>query len=249
MSQYADPLSFAAGVLIGTRTDVSGVQTPRKIGILQDAALDFTADLKELYGQHRYAIALAPGKTKVGIKAKAARLDGAAFNDLYFGATTTATQTLFADSEAGSIPGTSTYTVTVANSATFLTDLGVVYAATGQQLKAGATASAAGIYTYSAGVYTFNVLDASKVVYISYNYSSAAGLQIPLANVRMGSGPSFKVSFDTIFDGRQANYIFNQCQCAKLSLPAKQDDFMIYELDFMVSADSAGNIGSLNFAL
>jgi len=71
---------------------------------LQDAQLDFSADLKELYGQGRYAIALAPGKTKVEIKAKFAGIRGAAFKRFYFGAATTpATQVLFADSEPGTV--------------------------------------------------------------------------------------------------------------------------------------------------
>ena len=69
MPLYSDQIGFAAGVMIGTSLTASPA-TPRRFGILQDATLDFSADLKELYGQKRYAIALAPGKTKVSIKAK-----------------------------------------------------------------------------------------------------------------------------------------------------------------------------------
>jgi hypothetical protein len=51
------------------------------------------------------------------------------------------------------------------------------------------------------------------------------------------------------FDGRESTYIFNQCQSSKLSLPFKQDDYEISELDFMVAADINGNIGSINTIL
>ena len=47
MSLYADQIGFAAGVMIGTSLTASP-PTPRRFGILQDATLDFSADLKEL---------------------------------------------------------------------------------------------------------------------------------------------------------------------------------------------------------
>ena len=250
MAQYAEQIGFAAGSLVATQVGASGVITPVRFGILQDVQLDLSADLKELYGQKRYAIALAPGKTKVEVKAKFAGIKGNLFNQLYFGATVTATQSLFADSETGTVPGSSTYTVTVANAAAFLADEGVFYSATGLPLTKVASPSAAGQYTQSnAGVYTFSSADASAGVYISYLYSSTAGQQIALANINMGVGPSFKMVLSQPFDGRQATFIFNQCQASKLSFPTKQDDYMINELDFMISADIAGNLGSINTTL
>lgn len=248
-SLYADQIGFASGVLIGTSL-TAAVPTPRRFGILQDAQLDFTADLKELYGQKRYAIALAPGKTKVELKAKFAAIRGALFNDIYFGAASTpATQVLFADSESGSIPGSSTYIVTVSNSANFLTDQGVFYATTGAQLTRVASGPTAGQYSMSAGVYTFAAADASKVVFISYTYSSTSGLQIPISNLAMGAGPAFSIVLSQPFDGRSATYTFNNCQAAKLSIPMKQDDFTINEIDFMIAADASGNIGVINTSL
>jgi hypothetical protein len=251
MSQYAEEIGFAAGTLIATQVGLSSVVTPIKFGILQDISLDFSADLKELYGQNRYAIALAPGKTKVEIKAKFAGIKGALFNGLYFGATPTATQTLFAGSEAHSVPAASPFTVTVANAAAFLMDEGVYYAATGLPLQQVAALTAAGQYTVNAatGVYTFYSADEGAAVYVSYTYGNTGGLYIPLTNIAMGSGPSFKVMLNQAYDGRQQTFIFNQCQASKLSFPTKQDDFTIAELDFMVSADIAGNIGSISTSL
>lgn len=251
MSQYADQIGFAAGTLIATPIGASGVITPVKFGILQDVQFDMSADLKELYGQKRYAIALAPGKTKIEIKAKFAKMSGALFNSLYFGATSAATQTLFQDSEADTVPAATTYTVTVANAAKFLADQGVFYQATGQQLTQVSTVTASGQYSVNTatGVYTFYSGDASAPVYISYTYSSTGGIQIPITNVAMGTGPSFSIMLSQAFDGRQGNIVLYQCQASKLSIPTKQDDFTIYELDFMVAANAAGNIGSFNMAM
>jgi len=137
----------------------------------------------------------------------------------------------------------------VTNSAKWLSDQGVYYAATGVPLTAVASAPTQGEYTVAAGVYTFNVLDDAVLVNISYTYSSTSGLQIPITNVHMGVGPSFAVTLSQPFDGRQVTYQFPQCQSSKLSLPTKQDDFMISELDFMVSANIAGLIGTINTSL
>jgi hypothetical protein len=249
MSLYADQIGFAAGVMTGTSLTASP-PTPRRFGILQDATLDFSADVKELYGQNRYAIALAPGKTKVSIKAKFASIRGSMFNDLYFGAASVpATQTLFADSEAGTVPGSSTYTVTVSNSAMWLTDQGVFRALTGQPFTRVTSGPTSGQYSVAAGIYTFAVADASVAVYISYTYSSVSGLRIPITNLAMGAGPAFSIVLSQPFDGRQVTYQFNNCQASKLSLPTKQDDFTIAEMDFMIAADVSGNIGFINTSL
>nr|WP_294549976.1 hypothetical protein [uncultured Rhodopila sp.] len=252
MSQYSEEIGFAAGTLIATQVGSGGIVTPVKFGILQDVSLDFSADLKELYGQNRYAIALAPGKTKVEIKAKFAGIRGNLFNQVYFGVTATPTQTLFADGEADTIPASSTYTVVAANGSNFLTDEGVFYAAAGTPMTRVSTLTAAGQYiapSGAPGTYTFDSADASLGVYLSYLYSSTAGVQLPISNVRMGVGPSFKIVLSQPFDGRDAVYIFNQCQAAKLSMPTKQDDYTIMEMDFMIAADSNGNIGSINTSL
>jgi hypothetical protein len=250
MSQYAEQSGFGAGVLIATRNDIVG-SSARKFGILQDVAVDFSADLKELYGSKRYPIALAPGKTKIEIKAKFAGIRGAIYNDLYFGATTAATQTLFMDSEAASVPTVSTYIVTVANSAKFLTDQGVFYVAGTVPFTRVATAPTIGQYSVvvATGVYTFAAADASAAVLISYTYSSTTGLQIPIVNTPLGLGPIFSVVLSDPYDQRQLTYTFNACQASKLSLPTKQDDFMISEMDFMAAQDVNGNIGMINVNL
>lgn len=247
---YGQQMGFGSGVLIASSKNSSGVITPRRFGILQDVQLDFSADLKELYGQGRYAIALAPGKTKIEIKSKFAEIRGALFNDLYFGATTQTTGvTRYADQEAHNIAATTPFIATVTNSTTFVADQGVYYALTGLPLTAVASAPMVGQYSVAAGVYTFNTADEGLGVYISYTYTTATGLLIPISNIAMGTGPVFQIVLNQPFDSRNGTFVFNNCRASKLSLPTKQDDFMINELDFMPSADPSGNIGTISLDL
>lgn len=250
MAQYQDQMAFGSGVLIGTSATLSN-PTPRRFGVLQDFSIDFSADLKEAYGQSRYPLATAPGKTKIEGKAKFIGIRGDLFNELYFGLTAAATQTLFADMESGTIPASSAYTLTVTNGANFVANGNVFFGATGLPLKRVASAPAASQYSVNTttGVYTFASADAGKAVYISYTYSSAAGVQLSITNPKMGVGPSFSIIANQTFDGRQLTYTFPQCQSSKLSLPGKNDDFQIAEFDFQVSADATGVIGTINTSL
>jgi hypothetical protein len=250
VSIYSQEIGFAAGTLIATPIGVAGVVTPVRFGILQDVSLTMTADLKELYGQNRYAIALAPGKTKIELNAKFAQINGALFNGVYFGASQAAAQTLFADSEPQSVPTVSAYTVAATNHSVYANDQGVFYQATGQPLLAVTALSAAGQYEVNnAGTYTFGSADAGAIVDLSYTYTSAAGVQLTIANPKMGVGPAFSILLSQAYDGRQANFLFNVCQASKLSFPTKQDDFTISEIDFMVAANASGIIGTLNTSL
>ena len=86
-------------------------------------------------------------------------------------------------------------------------------------------------------------------MYISYTYDSGAGINLAVANPRMGVAPVFQVVLSQPFDGREQTFIFNRCQASKLSVPTKQDDFQINEMDFMAFPDIAGNLGTINVNL
>jgi hypothetical protein len=72
---------------------------------------------------------------------------------------------------AGIIPAATAFTITVAHAAAFIADAGVVFATSGTALTPVDGAPAAGEYSVSAGIYTFNAVDASKGVRISYSYA------------------------------------------------------------------------------
>jgi hypothetical protein len=138
---------FGGGSLWGTRTDIAQAQ-PVKFGALQDVQLDFSGDLKPLYGQGQYALALARGKAKVEFKAKFAQVSGLIFNNLYFGGTLSAGQSLVAEGEVASIPAPLSLTTSAAtasgNVLTFAATTGVVpgQPVTGTGIAAGSIATA-----------------------------------------------------------------------------------------------------------
>jgi hypothetical protein len=243
MAQYAEQYAFASGSLIGTRTDVANA-TPMRFGTLQDIQVDITMDQKVLTGQKKFPVALGQGKGKIECKAKLAEISVLIWNNLYFGQTINTGAVGFADNEAGVIPASTPFIVTVMNSATFVSDQGVKFFATGQRLAkvAAGTTPLTGQYSVTAGTYTFAAADTLKQVMITYTYSTTSGLYLPIANTLMGTGPSFSVVLGESYDTKGLVIQLPQCQSGKLSMPFKQDDFMISEMDFMVSQDIMGNV-------
>lgn len=240
--------SFGSGVLIGTRTDITNA-TPVNFGLVQEVTIDQSASLKEIYGQFQYPLAGARGTIKTTGKAKVARISGLAFANLYYGISPVAGQLATSFAEAGSVPASSPYTVTVANGATFVDDDGVVYAATCLPLTKVASNPSAGQYSVSAGVYTFNAADAGKSVLTTYTYTiSSSGQKIAVANSLIGTTPTFQALFYTTFQGQAVSLKLNNCTSSKLSFGTKLEDFVMPEFDFSCFADSSGNVMSWSFA-
>src|SRR6516165_4454258 len=134
--------SFGSGVLYGVRTDVANA-TPVNFGLVQDVSIEQSATQKDLYGQYQYPVASARGQIKTTGKATVAKISGLAFASLFFGLVPTAgaqLATQFQESQ------TVAATVTVANSATFVTDFGVVYLTSCLPLTKVASSPAAGQY-------------------------------------------------------------------------------------------------------
>src|SRR5215469_516027 len=125
--------------------------TPMKIGTLQDVSIDISATNKELYGKLTFPVAIRRGKSKIEGKVKFANITAKLLNDAMFGQAITATQILTVVDELDTPASAS---VTVAGSATFLTDLGVVDTVTGQSLTllASGSITSATQYKVSAGV-------------------------------------------------------------------------------------------------
>jgi hypothetical protein len=242
---------FGAGILTGLRTDIAGVQTPRQFGTLQDVAIEFAGDIKELYGSLQFPVDVARGKTKITGKAKLATLQGRFYNDIFFGQTVATGQLKFTVPPGEAFtPGTGsvTYTVAFAGS-TPLVDQGVFYTSgTGEQLNASSTASGAGTYLFTAttGVYTFASADIGNPVLLNYTYTVTSGYNIAIGNPFMGTTPRFAVTLKQIFESNQIVLVLNQCVAARLTYPTRIDDYTIQDLDFSAFANAAGSVGSLN---
>lgn len=234
--------NFATGDLFVTT--VAGL-TPLKIGALQDVSVDFSADVKQLFGQYQYPLDVARGKTKVEGKAASGNVDVSAFNQFFFGLTAPTGQTLRAINEQGAVPAMSTFTVTVTHAMTFVQDLGVSDALTGVALTQVPTMPATGQYSVnqSTGVYTFNMAQASAAMLFNYLYTDTTGHTMTISNQLMGATPKFRMVLSQTYNAKTFTLVLFSCVAEKLSLPLKMDDYTIADFSFQAQANDAGNVG------
>ncbi|STZ77346.1 hypothetical protein [Bergeriella denitrificans] len=250
-------LTFGAGdVFAQMITDASGNAvanaTPVRIMGLQEMSVDLQAELKEYYGQNRFALAVAQGKVKVTGKMKGALINGLALNTLFFGSefATGTMKAIYADVAGKTIPTAAfTIQVTPPSAGTFVEDLGVMGADGVAMVKVAAN-PAQGQYAVSkTGLYTFAEADKGKTVYPSfvYTYQLKTAKKVDLTNIAMGNTPTFKLSYLTQFKGKKALLELASVTSGKLALfSAKNDDFSVPEVDFTASADEAGfSVGTL----
>lgn len=240
-------LLFGSGSLYGINSAANS--TPMKLGTLQDVAFDFSFNMKELRGTGQLALDIRRGAGKVTGKAKFANINGNLVNQLFFGQTSSTGLLLSAVGEAGTIPATP-FQVTVINGATFDTDLGVVYAATGLPLTKVASAPATGQYSVTGlGVYTFAAADTGMGVLIDYLYTAATGgTRIALSNQTMGTTPTFMGVFTAKVGTAIATLKLNVCTSNKFSMASKLEDYSIPEFDMEAMVDASGNLGVLSIA-
>jgi len=172
-------------------------------------------------------------------------ISGIALNSAFFGMTLAAGQQATALSESGTVASAA---YTAANHATFVADLGVVYAATGLPLTLVTAGPSAGQYTQSAGVYGFNAADNGKAIFVTYTYTVAgSGQQLALSNPMLGVTPTFQLWYYTSTNSVPLNLQLYSCVSDKLSLAFKLEDFMMPELSFSCFANAAGNVGLYSF--
>jgi hypothetical protein len=144
-------------------------------------------------------------------------------------------------------------TFTVATTANFSTDLGVVYQSSGLPLKRVASAPTVGQYAVnvSTGVYTTNATDNTIPMYVSYaNTSTTVGKVATLVNQAMGAAPVFSAVLSVPYGagGTVLTYKFFQAVSTKLSLGFKNEDFTIPQFDMEFFADAAGNVFQSSFS-
>lgn len=77
--------AFGSGVLAYT----PDTGTPGTFATLQGMTLDIQANLKDLFGEYQYPVAVGRGYSKISIKADAAKINGPMLNDIYFRGTAT----------------------------------------------------------------------------------------------------------------------------------------------------------------
>jgi hypothetical protein len=134
--------------------------------------------------------------------------------------------------------------ITVANAASFVADGGVIYAATGIQLKCVASAPTTGQYSVAAGVYTFAPADAGLYVLPSYTYTKTTGTNFIYYAQPMGYRPTFMIVASNLYRSNNPGYAGTPMTCTvfnagidKFSLDFKNEDWTIPESDWTASAD------------
>ena len=244
-------IQFGAGNLFGV-VKTAGVLTgtPVKFGALQEVNLEFNASIKELFGQYQFPLAIGRGTAKVTGKAKFANIQYDALGALFFHETPAVGQTIVSVDEAHTIPGVSTYTVTVTNGATGVADYGVRHASTGLPFSKVTTPSGIGQYSCvpTTGVYTFDVADKSVAVLISYSYTvPATGHTITINNQLLGDAPVFQCVLQQTYNSKLYGVTLYNCVSTKLTLPTKLEDFEISDFDFGAFVNDAGVLGIASF--
>ena len=247
---------FGAGEMIGIPLfdsfgNAIATPTPVRIGTMQEMGLDFSGDIKELFGQNTFPVEAARGKTKLEGKVKGASINGAALNTLFLGQTMTTpgTQADYNTDNTGTVLTSTTVTPTVPNSGTWSAD-GGVNDGNDTPFTRVASAPTTRQYSVSAGVYTFAAADNGLTVFISYRYTFASPLAkvITIANTAMGAAPSFAVAMICKYGGKRALVELNRVVSSKLTfLATKLDDFNIPEFSFS-GQQYNGGIGQITLS-
>lgn len=241
MSQYV----FGTGQLFATPV---GGGAPLRFGALQDVNVDFSGDIKQLYGQYQFALDVARGKTKVEWKASTGNVDVNAFNQIFFGQTvTTGDELLQAINEGPSAVPATPFQITATHGADFVMDLGVYDATTGLPLKQVASGPITGQYSVdAAGVYTFASADTGKSVLLNYLYEGpTSGGSLTVGNQLMGNTPKFQLVLSQVYEGKSFTLLLYSNVADKLTLPLKQDDYLIADLSGQAFADAANRVARI----
>lgn len=242
---------FGTGSLYGRQTGVSN-PTPIRFGGVQEASVDFSFEVKELFSQYQFPLAVARGTAKITGKAKFAALSGIAFNNIFFGESSLGnTPILTSIDEVNTVSNSNL--VTVAQAANYVQDLGVLNVSTGAimtRVAAGPLGTTQYAVNESTGNYTFNNAMAQAQVMITYDYNGAAnsGTLVTGVNQLVGSAPQFLMVLSGSFQNKAMRMKLNACMASKLSLGTKLADYMLPEFDFNAFVDVTGNWGQLSFA-
>lgn len=241
----------SAWVQLNQYTDGSVPATvqPVKFDIMQDIMIDFSLTAKELWGTSIFPVAIGIGEGKVTGKIHQARFMPGLIEQAVIGqpnALASGGRYMWSDEDQGTtttIP-TTPYQVTPTppNSGTFYQDWGVMYTGTYTPLKRVANSPTQGQYSVSGGVYTFAAADTGASVFLSYEYSVTTGEQLTWANVTQGDVSLSQIRYQGVYAGRQLGVLLPVCVGSKFSLPTKQKDFIIGEMDFECFADGNNNI-------
>lgn len=241
--------AFGPCDLIGRRIDIA-VPTPVKFGSCQEMSVEMGFSAKALHGEKLFPEDIGVSTGKLSGKMKQASISAVAWNQIAPGAAVSTGQPVVAINESGTIPSESTYTITVANAANFLEDLGVFNVTNGTRMTRVASNPATGEYAVDeeTGIYTFAAADAGDSVQITYRHALATGKKLLITNPMAGDVPYFSVSGQRIHRGKTFNVKLFCVVATKLGFGFKSDDWVIPECDWEGCADENDNVMEIGTA-
>ncbi len=239
MAQY----NFGTGGLY--LLDSSSPAQATQVGVLKDISLDISIDTKELRGSYTFPVDIARAGGKIEGSASFAQISGRLINAVLGGTQTSGATVIGSNNESGTVPASSPYTITVSNSATWQTDLGVYNVTESKFMTRVGSSPAAGQYSVTSGVYTFAAADTTDSVQISYSYTSATGNTVALSNQLMGSGTTYKINLFNTYKSKNVGVTLHAATLGKYSFSMPNEDFTEQTLDFMGFADASGNVISV----
>lgn len=237
--------TFGAGRFLGFNNVTN--PTPLRAILPQDMSIDFKRGTKSLFGANQFAAAVAAGEMTITGKVSMGATNARIFTDLMFSDAGVTGQILQADKEAGTIP-TTPFQVTVTNSASWTTDLGVTKT-DGTIFTRVASAPTTGQYSVAAGVYTFAAADTTIAVLISYLYTAAGvGEKVTLANPLQGPASAFTAVMVFPYGTAQDVLTLNNAIASDSGIAAKIGDFTKPTLAFECATDVNDSLGTFSFA-
>lgn len=216
--------------------------TPVNIAIVRGAEVTFASTEKPLMGNKLFPVDSATTSASVTGKITTSDFDARLVGMVIPGTSTTTGQTKAATHSAV-VPNTP-FAVTVTNSATWVTDLGVVNLTNGVVMtRVAGGAEATNKYSVAAGVYTFHTDDAGDSVAISYTYTGTTGQTLTSTNQTSGATTGYALRlFDPPGGSHENGLLFPAVKFSNLSLGMKIDDWTETSIDFTAFEDATGNV-------
>jgi ABC-type antimicrobial peptide transport system permease subunit len=239
--------NFGAGNWFCKRTDTAN-QTVTLLGVLQDMELNIDRTMKELIGQYALPVDVAQAQMKITGKGKYAQVGLGNLNNTILGQTQVSSSGF---NIAAPENHTGALTLTVTNGATFSEDLGVRYHSNGNPLQPVTSSPNAGQYIAGAagvGAYNFNSADTVSLdIYYSYQVSNMQ--QISAVNQLMGQGTTFELIGSNTYNVCGINKVIslklNACKASRTSVPFKNIDYTMFDLEFQAFADCSNAWGTI----
>lgn len=215
--------------------------TPIPIALASDVKIDIDYKTAEARGSWTFAVEKALTEGDIKGTCKNISIQGATLAAVLAGSTTSTGSVLGVQFEQGTIPGTP-FTITVANSATWVEDLGVLDFTANKWMTRVASGPITGQYSVTAGAYLFATADTGHNVGINYDYTSATiGKTTTLNNQLIGTTTTFGLRlYNANTVGGVSRYMglqFPRVLVPKLSLSWAATKYTEQDLSFEIMQD------------